>query len=98
MATTNPLREGLRLERSAGPCAVVIFGASGDLTKRKLVPALYRLSQERLLPAEFAVVGVARSPKDDETFRAEHDLAEAGVERGWARELRQRDVGRPVKL
>ena len=55
----NPLRTGLRLEKTAEPCVVIIFGASGDLTKRKLVPALYRLSQERLLPAEFAIVGVA---------------------------------------
>ena len=66
----NPLRAGLRLERTAEPCAVVIFGATGDLTKRKLVPALYRLVQERLLPAEFAVVGVARTPLSAEEFRA----------------------------
>src|SRR6185436_1890269 len=66
----NPLREGLRLERSADPCVVVIFGASGDLTKRKLVPALYRLTQERLLPAEFAIVGFARSPMSHDEFRA----------------------------
>lgn len=68
--TQNPLREGLRLERSADPCTVVIFGASGDLTKRKLLPALYRLTQQRLLPAEFAVVGVSRSPMSDDDFRA----------------------------
>ena len=65
----NPLREGLRAERTASPCIVVIFGASGDLTKRKLVPALFRLSQERLLPAEFAIVGISRSPLSDEEFR-----------------------------
>ncbi len=66
----NPLREGLRLERTADPCTIVIFGASGDLTKRKLVPALYRLSQEKLLPAEFAVVGFSRSPMSHDDFRA----------------------------
>ncbi len=66
----NPLREGLRLERTADPCTVIIFGASGDLTKRKLVPALYRLSQEKLLPAEFAVVGFSRSPMSHDDFRA----------------------------
>jgi glucose-6-phosphate 1-dehydrogenase len=66
----NPLREGVRLERTADPCTVVIFGASGDLTKRKLVPALYRLTQERLLPAEFAIVGFARTPMSHEEFRA----------------------------
>jgi glucose-6-phosphate 1-dehydrogenase len=72
MASTldNPLREGVRLERSAEPCAVVIFGASGDLTKRKLVPALYRLTQERLLPAEFAIIGFARSAMSHDEFRA----------------------------
>ena len=56
----NPLREGLVGERQPAPCAMVIFGASGDLTKRKLVPALYTLTRERLLPAGFAIVGVAR--------------------------------------
>jgi glucose-6-phosphate 1-dehydrogenase len=65
----NPMRAGMRLERTAGPCAVVIFGASGDLAKRKLIPALYRLVQERLLPAEFAIVGLGRTPMSDEEFR-----------------------------
>jgi glucose-6-phosphate 1-dehydrogenase len=68
-APENPLRHGLRSARTTEPCAVVIFGASGDLTKRKLVPALYRLSQERLLPAEFAVVGISRTPMSDDDFR-----------------------------
>src|ERR1051325_12228991 len=66
----NPLRQGIRLERTAEPCTVIIFGASGDLTKRKLVPALYRLSQEKLLPAEFAVVGFSRSQMSHDDFRA----------------------------
>src|SRR4051812_30960859 len=65
----NPLRAGMRLERTAEPCAVVIFGASGDLAKRKLIPALYRLVQERILPAEFAVVGLGRTPMSDEEYR-----------------------------
>ena len=47
----NPLREGLIGERVPLPCTMVIFGASGDLTKRKLVPALYSLARDRLLPA-----------------------------------------------
>ena len=47
-------------ERIPPPCVVVIFGASGDLTKRKLLPALYHLKQHNLLPEQFAVVGVAR--------------------------------------
>jgi glucose-6-phosphate 1-dehydrogenase len=67
--TDNPLRAGMRLERTAEPCAVVIFGASGDLTKRKLVPALYRLAQQHLIPAEFAIVGTARIEMSDEEFR-----------------------------
>src|ERR1035437_5489558 len=53
-------------ERTPDPCIVVIFGASGDLTKRKLLPALYHLEQGGLLPANFAVVGVARRPLQDE--------------------------------
>jgi glucose-6-phosphate 1-dehydrogenase len=65
----NVLREGLRRERTAPPCAMVIFGASGDLTSRKLVPALYDLALARLLAREFAVVGCARRPFSDEAFR-----------------------------
>src|SRR5215213_8939358 len=65
----NPLRVGMRLERTAGPCAVVIFGASGDLAKRKLIPALYRLVQERLLPAEFAIIGLGRTEMSSDEFR-----------------------------
>src|SRR5580698_5352931 len=52
----------LQPERTPDPCIVVIFGASGDLTKRKLLPALYHLEQSGLLPKDFAVVGVARRP------------------------------------
>ena len=58
-AQTNPLREGMSEERTVAPCALVIFGASGDLTKRKLIPSLYHLAQQRLLPNEFALVGCA---------------------------------------
>src|ERR1700712_2452753 len=53
-------------ERIPEPCVVVIFGASGDLTKRKLLPALFHLEQSGLLPDKFAVVGVARRPLQDE--------------------------------
>jgi glucose-6-phosphate 1-dehydrogenase len=49
-------------ERKPDPCVVIIFGASGDLTKRKLLPAFYHLDQAGLLPKEIAVVGVARRP------------------------------------
>src|SRR5271169_2513515 len=54
-------------ERIPDPCVVVIFGASGDLTKRKLLPALYHLEQSGLLPKDFSVVGVARRPLE-QTF------------------------------
>ncbi|MCX6994181.1 MAG: glucose-6-phosphate dehydrogenase [Kiritimatiellaeota bacterium] len=65
----NPLREGLRLQRTPEPCALVIFGASGDLTKRKLVPALYNLDLERLLPNNISIVGMARRPIPTDEFR-----------------------------
>ena len=67
----NPLREGIRLRRTPDPCAMVIFGASGDLTERKLIPALFYLSRERMLPPGFSVVGCARTPKTDEQFSQE---------------------------
>jgi glucose-6-phosphate 1-dehydrogenase len=72
VATTqeNPLLEGLQLRRTPDPCALVIFGASGDLTQKKLFPALYSLAFRRLLPAKFAVVGVARTEESDEDFKA----------------------------
>ena len=68
---SNPLREGLVEDRAGDACAVVIFGASGDLTRRKLMPALYNLAVGRGLPGAFAVVGVARRDKGDDGFRTE---------------------------
>jgi glucose-6-phosphate 1-dehydrogenase len=65
----NPLLKGLRARRTPEPCAVAIFGASGDLTQRKLFPALYALAFRNLLPEQFAVVGVARTPMSTEEFR-----------------------------
>ncbi|HVR03518.1 MAG TPA: glucose-6-phosphate dehydrogenase, partial [Polyangia bacterium] len=70
-AVPNPLREGLHEERIPEPATMVIFGASGDLTKRKLVPALYSLARDRLLAARFAVVGYARKPLAETAFRDE---------------------------
>ena len=66
---TNPLREGLHATRTVQPCTLVIFGATGDLTHRKLLPALYNLAIEQPLPPQFTVVGVARRPFTDEQFR-----------------------------
>ncbi len=68
-AVVNPLQEGLRLAPRPAPCIMVIFGATGDLTRRMLGPALYNLARERLLPVNFSVVGVARRPLDDAAFR-----------------------------
>ncbi len=65
----NPLRVGLRQERTPEPQILVIFGASGDLTMRKLVPALYQMKKERRLPPEMTIVGVARRPWSDDYFR-----------------------------
>ncbi len=67
----NPLREGLSQERIPEPHVMIIFGASGDLTKRKLLPALYSLERERRLPANFAVMGIARSEYSEDDFRKE---------------------------
>ena len=67
----NPLREGLRQERLAAGTVMVIFGASGDLTRKKLMPALYNLALEGLLPANFAVIGMARRPLTNQQFRTQ---------------------------
>jgi glucose-6-phosphate 1-dehydrogenase len=65
----NILRDEQRLPRVPEPAVMVIFGASGDLTARKLVPALYDLAAQRRLPLEFAVVGISRTPMSHEEFR-----------------------------
>ena len=71
----NPLREGLSSRTMPQPCAVVIFGATGDLTHRKLVPALYNLAADGALPPAVSVVGFARREKTDEIFRKELEEA-----------------------
>jgi len=65
----NPLREGLLRQRVPEPCTLVIFGASGDLAHRKLLPAVYSLAHEGLLPPYFSVIGVAVTPHTPESFR-----------------------------
>lgn len=65
----NPLRVGLQQDRVPEPQILVIFGASGDLTQRKLVPALYQMMRERRLPREFTLVGVARREWSHDFFR-----------------------------
>ncbi len=67
----NVLREGLRLERVPDPSMLVLFGATGDLAHRKVIPALYQLWRTNLLPHEFLLVAVGRRPHDDASFREE---------------------------
>jgi glucose-6-phosphate 1-dehydrogenase len=69
MSRETSLHDPLRFNRKTPPCAVVIFGANGDLTKRKLMPALYRLAWEGRLAPGFAVVGLSRTPLSDDQFR-----------------------------
>jgi glucose-6-phosphate 1-dehydrogenase len=65
----NPLQDQLRFDRRVPPCAMVIFGASGDLSKRKLLPSLYRLFYERRISPSFAVIGTSRTKMTDDQFR-----------------------------
>jgi len=79
---TENIEDGIRV---AGPCTLVLFGASGDLTKRKLIPALYNLVREKLLPDNFAVVGFARRDTTTQDFREQTrrniaEYAEDGVD------------------
>ncbi|HCP37061.1 MAG TPA: glucose-6-phosphate dehydrogenase, partial [Verrucomicrobiales bacterium] len=74
--STDSLDELLTCRLGAGkrdvqPCTIVIFGASGDLTSRKLIPALYHLYKEKQLPQPFRILGFARRDKSDDSWRAE---------------------------
>src|SRR3954468_16158434 len=66
----NPLVEGLE-RLPVHPTTLVIFGASGDLAKRKLLPAIYNLGHEGALPERFNLIGVSRGEMTDDEFRAE---------------------------
>jgi glucose-6-phosphate 1-dehydrogenase len=68
-AAVNPLRAGLSSDRITDPCSAVFFGASGDLFKRMLLPAIYSMRLSGTLPADFALVGFARTNYDDDGFR-----------------------------
>ena len=72
---SNPLREGLAARATSEPCSMVIFGATGDLTHRKLIPALYNLAADGDLPPGLTVLGFARRDKDDALFRRELEEA-----------------------
>ncbi len=80
----HPFLKGLSKHRGAPPTVVVIFGASGDLTARKLIPAIYNLSYDNLLPADFHLVGYGRKPIADDEFRK---MASAAVKDFSRREL-----------
>jgi glucose-6-phosphate 1-dehydrogenase len=71
MAQTEVLPAAVkpRTGRAADPCVMVIFGFSGDLTRRKLIPSLYNLASQQLLSREFAVIGIGRTPMSDEDAR-----------------------------
>jgi len=71
----NPLREGLSARAVPQPCTFVIFGATGDLTHRKLIPALYNLAADGELPPAVTIVGFARREKSDDDFRQEMEEA-----------------------
>ena len=84
VASSNPLMAGLPFDLLPQPSTFVILGAAGDLARRKLLPALYNLALDGLLPASFAVLGVAMNDMDDAAFRA---LAQEGVMRFSRRRL-----------
>src|SRR4051812_8730321 len=93
MADTSrhPFLHGLSKHRGASPTVVVIFGASGDLTARKLIPAVYNLGYDNLLPADFYLVGFGRKPIPDEEFRG---LASDAIKEFSRRELKPDIWGR----
>ncbi len=87
----HPFLQGLSKHRGAPPTVVVIFGASGDLTARKLIPAVYNLGVDNLLPADFYLVGYGRKAIPDEEFRT---LAADAIKEFSRRELNQDSWGR----
>ncbi len=80
----HPFLKGLSKHRGAPPTVIVIFGASGDLTARKLIPAVYNLGFDNLLPADFFLVGYGRKPIPDEEFRT---MAASAIREFSRREL-----------
>ena len=82
----HPFLQGLSKHRGAPPTVIVIFGASGDLTARKLIPAVYNLGCDNLLPADFFLVGFGRKPIPDDEFRT---MAADAIKEFSRRELNQ---------
>jgi glucose-6-phosphate 1-dehydrogenase len=77
LTETNPLREALPRTRVSDPCVVVLFGATGDLAHRKLVPALFQLARGGNLPSECGIVGFARRDWTDDDLRAEYEKSQS---------------------
>ncbi|MFA6292285.1 MAG: hypothetical protein WC637_10910, partial [Victivallales bacterium] len=75
----NPIAQSCKssncMENVPGSCSLVIFGASGDLAYRKLIPSLFRLFQKDMLPENFSIVGCARTAMDDKGFREKAEQA-----------------------
>jgi glucose-6-phosphate 1-dehydrogenase len=83
----NPLRAGVATNRITDPCNVVFFGASGDLVKRMLMPAMYNLRLEDILPANYGIVGVSRDKFSDDAFREDmHKAIDEFSRSGQAKE------------
>ena len=74
IAQENPLLEGLQIRRAPDDCILVIFGASGDLARHKLLPSLYNLAEAGNLPEPFSILGVARPPMEQEVYRVDMNL------------------------
>lgn len=87
----HPFLHGLSKHRGAPPTVVVIFGASGDLTARKLIPAVYNLAHDNLLPADFFLVGYSRTAIPDDEFRK---IASDAIKEFSRRELNEEVWGR----
>jgi len=81
-ADSNPLRQGLPRAQAPQPCAIVLFGATGDLAHRKLMPALYRLYRRGNLPTECAIVCFARRDWSDDDLRREFEKSMSQEEKG----------------
>ena len=92
--TRHPFLQGLSKHRGAPPTVVVIFGASGDLTARKLIPAVYNLGVDNLLPADFYLVGFGRKKISDDNFRK---LAAGAIKEFSRRELKKDAWSRVAK-
>ena len=92
----NPLRDpqDRRLPRIPEPCALVIFGVTGDLARKKLLPAVYDLANRGLLPPGFVVVGFARRDWDHGTFeQVAYEAAKAHARTPWREEVWARLTG-----